>query len=80
VESDKRVVGIRIGLAALEFEVILDRTGLNLDHLKQNSFYRPWIVSISSQQRTHTLVVSWPSDPVGSETANVRLLPAKAKG
>jgi hypothetical protein len=80
VESDKRVVGIRIGLAALEFEVILDRTGLNLDHLKQNSFYRPWIVSISSQQRTHTLVLSWPSDPLGSETANVRLLPGKAKG
>ena len=79
VEQDKRVIGVKIGLAALEFEVILDPTGVNFDYLNRNFFYRPWLINMSSQQRTHTIVLSWPGSPFGSPLVNVRLTPTKTK-
>ncbi len=79
VEQDKRVIGIRIGLAALEFDVILDPTGVNFDYLNRNFFYRPWLINMSSQRRMHTMVLSWPNSPLGSRIVNVRLMPTKAK-
>lgn len=79
VEQEKRVIGVRIGLAALEFDIILDPTGVNFDYLKRNFLYRPWFINLFSQQRTHTIVLSWPSHPVGSRIVNVRLLPTQTK-
>jgi hypothetical protein len=79
VEQDKRVIGVRIGLAALEFDVILDPTGVNVDYLNRNFFYRPWLINMSSQKRTHTMVLSWPSNPLGSRIVNVGLVPTNAR-
>jgi hypothetical protein len=79
VEQGKRVIGIRIRLAALEFDVVLDPTGVNFDYLNQNFFYRPWLINMSSQETMHTMVLSWPSNPVGSRIVNVGLMPTTAK-
>ena len=79
VEQDKRVIGVRIGLAALEFDVILDPAGVNFDYMNRHLFHRPWLINISSQQRTHTIVLSWPNSPLGSRIVNLRLTPMKNK-
>jgi hypothetical protein len=52
VEESKRVVGVRIGFAAVEFDILIDPTGVNLPYLAQNFFTDPgsliWSVSKDS--------------------------------
>ena len=79
VEQDKRVIGVRIGLAALEFDVILDPTGVNFDYLRRNFFYRPWFINLYSQKRKHTVVLTWPHHPAGTTFVDIRILPTQKR-
>jgi hypothetical protein len=66
VPESKKVIGIRIGFAALEVDVILDPTGVNFSYLNENFFHRPWVINLNNGQTTHMLFVTWPGSPIVS--------------
>jgi hypothetical protein len=79
VIESRRVIGIRMGFAALEFDIILDPNGVNFDYLNRNLYFRPRFINLFSQHRRHTIVMSWPNNPVGSRDVDIRLRPTRRK-
>ncbi len=79
VIESRRVIGIRMGFAAVEFDIILDPNGVNFDYLNRNFFRRPWLINLVSQHRRHTIVLSWPNNPVGSPVVNIQLRPTRRR-
>jgi hypothetical protein len=77
VPQSKKVIGIRIGFAAIEFDVLLDLTGVDFLYLNQNFFHRPWVINLNNGQTTHTMVLTWPGSPIGAHTVNYGITPTQ---
>jgi hypothetical protein len=65
VDDAKRVIGIRMGMCAVEFEVFLDPFNVNLDAVRKEANFRPWNLIFSDGNRRHIVVLSWPDKPEG---------------
>lgn len=64
-DDAKRVIGIRLRMCAVEFEVFLDPLHVNFDAVRKEATFRPWNLIFSDGKRTHVVVLSWPDKPEG---------------
>lgn len=77
VETSNKVIGIRIGIYAIEFEVIFDPTNVNFDYVRQHNFYRPWLLNLANGLRKHSVLLSWPGAAVGQSADFEMRAPSK---
>lgn len=69
---DARVIGIRVTLHGLEFEVILDPFHVNFDYVrKEGRLYRPWRLVFSFNDVDDLVVLAWPTAHGGTVHLNI---------
>jgi len=60
-----KVIGLRVRMHAVQFEVILDPSNVNFDVVHKENIFRPWNLVFGDGKRTHVVVMSWPDKPQG---------------
>jgi hypothetical protein len=71
-----KVIGIRIHMCAVEFEVFLDPANVKFDLVSNQAIFRPWNLVLSDGTRKHIVVLSWPDKPEGDKRRiNYRIQP-----
>jgi len=66
VDNAAKVIGVRIGMYAAEFEVLLDPFNVNFDNVRKQAIFRPWNLVFNAGRRRHVIVLSWPDKPEGA--------------
>jgi len=77
-EDKRRLTGIRIGMNAFEFEIILDPTGVNFAALATEAVYHPWRLSFRNRLRHDNLVITWADTTNFGLTAEFTTEPVRA--
>jgi hypothetical protein len=72
VVEEKRVVGCRLIVAGIEFDLIFDPLGANMEDLSQGGWvHRPSELLFSNGDRTHSIALTWLP---GTATKSVRTI------
>lgn len=64
INSEKRVVGIRVWLRGMQFDLVFDTQGLVLP--PPNALHRPARLSFVGPRRTHNIQLTWRKDNPGA--------------
>jgi hypothetical protein len=57
--EEKVLAGIRVNMAGITLDFILDKRGGNPVFFKEASFYKPWILDLNGKNRTARIVLTW---------------------
>ena len=65
VERVARVIGVRMRMCAVEFEVFLDPVNVDFEEVLKEATFRPWNLIFTDGKRKHVIVLSWADKPEG---------------